>query len=201
MIDKIYVFDDIIDIKFQDILEKYFLENSNLFKDINNVEYMNNGTYMPQSIMSTRDIDTHIDSIVKSIELNSISKIDKEILHTYRYKINQLKVSDKISDEFDINGMHIDREQQHISIVYYVNDTDGDTHIYDTDLKTMSGWNYIVRDKKFEHFTLNKRISPKKGRVVIFNGLLPHHSSYPTLNDRYVINFNTVIKTESKSLF
>ena len=194
MIDSIYIFDDIIDRESQNILENYFLKNRNLFKDINNVEYMNNGTYMPQSIMSTRDIDTHIDSIVKSIELNSISKIGKEIQHTYRCKINQLKSSDKISDEFDINGMHIDREQEHVAIIYYINDTDGDTCIYDTDLTTMSGWNYIVRDKKFEHFSLSRRISPKRGRVVIFNGMLPHHATYPTLSNRYVINFNTVIK-------
>ena len=33
--------------------------------------------------------------------------------------------------------MCIDREQEHISIVYYINDTDGDTHIYDTDLTTI----------------------------------------------------------------
>ena len=200
MIDKIYVFDDIIDIQLQNSIEQYVLD-THLFLDGNNAEYMNNGLMLPQGVLISERIETNIQEQIKLIELNSISKIGKEILHTYRYKINELKVSDKISDEFDINGMHIDREQEHISIVYYVNDTDGDTHIYDTDLKTMSGWNYIVRDKKFEHFTLNKRISPKKGRVVIFNGLLPHHSSYPTLQDRYVINFNTVIKTESKSLF
>jgi len=200
MIDKIYVFDDIIDVQLQNNIEQYVL-NTQLFLDGNNAEYMNNGLVLPQGVLISERIESTIQEQIKSIELNSISKIGKEILHTYRYKINQLKVADKISDEFDINGMHIDREQEHISIVYYVNDTDGDTHIYDTDLETMSGWNYIVRDKKFEHFTLNKRISPKKGRVVIFNGLLPHHSSYPTLNDRYVINFNTVIKTESKSLF
>ena len=199
MIDKIYVFDDIIDVQLQNNIEQYVL-NTQLFLDGNNAEYMNNGLVLPQGVLISERIESTIQEQIKSIELNSISKIGKEILHTYRYKINQLKVADKISDEFDINGMHIDREQEHISIVYYVNDTDGDTHIYDTDLETMSGWNYIVRDKKFEHFTLNKRISPKKGRVVIFNGLLPHHSSYPTLQDRYVINFNTVIKTESKSL-
>jgi len=200
MIDKIYVFDDIIDVQLQNNIEQYVLDTQ-LFLDGNNAEYMNNGLVLPQGVLISERIESTIQEQIKSIELNSISKIGKEILHTYRYKINQLKVADKISDEFDINGMHIDREQEHISIVYYVNDTDGDTHIYDTDLETMSGWNYIVRDKKFEHFTLNKRISPKKGRVVIFNGLLPHHSSYPTLNDRYVINFNTVIKSESKSLF
>ena len=200
MINKIYIFDDIIDIESQNSIEQYVLD-TNLFLDGNNVEYMNNGLVLPQGVLISERIESTIQEQIKSIELNSISKIGKEILHTYRYKINQLKVSDKISDEFDINGMHIDREQEHISIVYYVNDTDGDTHIYDTDLTTMSGLNYIVRDKKFKHFTLNKRISPKKGRVVIFNGLLPHHSSYPTLNDRYVINFNTVIKSESKSLF
>ena len=199
MINKIYVFDDIIDVQLQNSIEQYVL-NTHLFLDGNNVEYMNNGLVLPQGVLISERIETNIQEQIKLIELNSISKIGKEIQHTYRCKINQLKSSDKISDEFDINGMHIDREQEHVAIIYYINDTDGDTCIYDTDLTTMSGWNYIVRDKKFEHFTLNKRISPKKGRVVIFNGLLPHHSSYPTLNDRYVINFNTAIKPNIKKL-
>lgn len=198
MIDNVYIFDDIINKPQQDLLETYFLNNGDLFENGNNVSYLNNSTYLPQGVIIPQKLPKHIDNIIKSIELFTIQRIGKNIIENYRYKINRLKVSDNNVD--DKMGMHVDTDREHISIVYYVNDTDGDTHLYDTDLNSISNLNYIIRDKKFEHFTLNKKISPKKGRVVMFNGLTPHHSSYPTLRDRYVINFNSVIKTNPKNL-
>lgn len=201
MINKIYIFDDIIDIESQNIIEEYAL-STDLFLGGNNLEYLNiDDIQMPQEVLISPRISPDIQKVIKSIEFNSISKINKEILHTYRYKINRLKASDRVSDEYDKRGIHIDREQEHIAIVYYINNTDGDTFIYDTDLVDMIDWNNIVLNKEFERFTLRERVSPKKGRVVIFNGLLPHHSSYPTKSDRCVINFNTVIKTDPKTLF
>lgn len=200
MINKIYIFDDIIDIESQNIIEQYAL-TTDLFLKGDNLEHLNKDVEMPQDVLISPRIPPYIQEIIKSIEYSSISKIDKEIIHTYRYKMNRLNVVDRKSNEFDKIGMHIDREQEHLSIVYYINDSDGDTFIYDTDLVNIGDLNHIVLNKEFEHFVLKKRVSPKKGRVVIFNGLLPHHSSYPTKSNRYVINFNTVIKTNSKSLF
>jgi hypothetical protein len=38
-----------------------------------------------------------------------------------------------------------------------------------------------------------KRVSPKKGRVVLFNGNRYHSSSGPTKDVRVIINFNVKI--------
>ena len=38
------------------------------------------------------------------------------------------------------------------------------------------------------------------GRVVIFDGALHHYGDYPTEGDRYIINFNFVIKQKNKTL-
>ena len=67
---------------------------------------------------------------------------------------------------------HIDDECGHWVILYYVNDSDGDTIFFD--------------DNKNEI----KRITPKKGRIVFFDGSIWHSSSSPQTIHRAVINFN-----------
>ena len=69
-------------------------------------------------------------------------------------------------------------------ILYYVNDSDGDTVIYKE--------RYIGTDKP-QTLTELKRIEPKRGRVVVFDGLHYHSSSNPRKNSyRCVINFDIV---------
>lgn len=73
------------------------------------------------------------------------------------------------------NHPHIDSLNKHLVLLYYVNDSDGDTIIFDLNDKT----------KKLAS------ISPKKGRLVVFNGEHYHSSSPPTKFDsRIVINTN-----------
>lgn len=66
---------------------------------------------------------------------------------------------------------HVDLNFPHIVCLYYVNDTDGDTVFYEGDKEI-------------------NRVTPKKGRCVIFDGRIYHASSTPTLNDRAIINYN-----------
>ena len=55
----------------------------------------------------------------------------------------------------------------------YLNDSDGDTIIFD------------------ENFKIKKRITPKKNRVVIFDGITYHTGCHPCKNDkRIVLNVN-----------
>jgi hypothetical protein len=58
--------------------------------------------------------------------------------------------------------------------IYYVNDSDGDTFIFDAT----------------EPLTVRQRISPKKGRLVVFNGKYLHAGGIPSKNPRVVININ-----------
>ena len=80
-----------------------------------------------------------------------------------------------------ISEPHTDMPDPHLACLYYVNDTDGDTIFFDPD-KT----------------TIIKKVAPKKGRVVIFDGSIWHSSSTPTKNVRSVINFNFSINKHNK---
>jgi hypothetical protein len=80
-----------------------------------------------------------------------------------------------------ISEPHTDMPDPHLACLYYVNDTDGDTIFFNQD-KT----------------TIIKKVAPKKGRVVIFDGSIWHSSSTPTKNVRSVINFNFSINKHNK---
>jgi hypothetical protein len=73
------------------------------------------------------------------------------------------------------NNIHIDAVTPHIVCLYYVNDSDGDTSLFDNDRKTVI-----------------QSITPKKNRVVLFDGSIPHSSGYPQKSKRCVINFNLI---------
>ena len=73
-----------------------------------------------------------------------------------------------------------------LSMVYYVNDSDGDTILFDKQVDHTS-------PNKHQHLGLTEigRVSPKKGRAVIFNSNRFHASSNPINNERRVV-INTV---------
>lgn len=86
-----------------------------------------------------------------------------------------------------VNMPHVDLYFPHMVMLYYVNDSDGDTVIY----KEKHSGNGKMSFP--ESLTEKKRISPKRGRVVIFDGLYYHTSSSPRKNPyRCVINFDLV---------
>jgi|TARA_B100001094_G_scaffold129844_1_gene125735 hypothetical protein len=66
---------------------------------------------------------------------------------------------------------HTDRPEEHLGLIYYVNDSDGDTVF-------------------FKNKEIIKRVSPKKGRIVLFDGNTFHSGGFPTDNPRCIVNFN-----------
>lgn len=73
---------------------------------------------------------------------------------------------------------HIDFLCPHWTGLYYVNDSDGDTVVYD-------------QTKPSDHYTILTTSTPKKGKMFIFNGKHYHSSSKPTdAYSRCVLTFN-----------
>ncbi len=76
--------------------------------------------------------------------------------------------------DINVNHIHNDQTFPHFVCLYYINDTDGDTIFYNEQEEEI------------------KRISPKKGRIIFFDGTIKHSGSYPTKNTRAIINFNFI---------
>lgn len=68
---------------------------------------------------------------------------------------------------------HVDTNEKHYVLIYYVNNCDGDTVLFNESEKVFA------------------RISPKKGRLLMFNGNTLHAGGHPSVSQsRCVINFN-----------
>ena len=78
-----------------------------------------------------------------------------------------------------VDTPHIDLDEgdEHIVVLYYVIDSDGDTIIYNERTESPS-------------YTEKQRVSPKQGRVVIFEGGQYHTAEQPTKGTRCIVNYN-----------
>ena len=87
-----------------------------------------------------------------------------------------------------IDTPHIDLFDKHLVILYYVTDADGDTVIYKNQ--------YSKKDPIpfFDDLQETKRVTPKQGRVVLFDGSHWHTSCQPKEKIRCIINYNVTNK-------
>jgi hypothetical protein len=74
---------------------------------------------------------------------------------------------------------HVDFYQPHHSALYYVNDSDGDTCIFDQTFDDVSLEQSLIYTAE-QRFTLARRIAPKKGKMIGFPGKHYHASMHPT---------------------
>ena len=125
-------------------------------------------------------------------KMSDIHDIGKDILQTFakkhgievkevlRIKANILNKTDK---QNHIHPPHVDMTIPHMVLLYYVNDSDGDTIIFHQ--KHSSDQDPVL--------TVNRSISPKAGSAIMFDGLTYHSSSSPQYTEeRIVININFI---------
>ena len=93
--------------------------------------------------------------------------------HVIRMKAN-MQLQNKKSSENHTAMPHRDFDFEHVVLLYYVNDSDGDTILFED-----------TTDKlKIAH-----RIQPKKNRLLVFDGNWLHSSSVP-IKSEYRVVFN-----------
>jgi hypothetical protein len=73
---------------------------------------------------------------------------------------------------------HVDFYEPHLVGLYYVNDSDGDTVVFNETYDDVSQEQSVLHTKE-GRFTIARRISPKKGRMVGFDGRHYHASMHP----------------------
>lgn len=96
-----------------------------------------------------------------------------------------------LSEEFQprhlIDSLHCDTDLEHLVVLYYVIDSDGDTILTD---KRREGNALVEKTLRLEDHNIIKRVTPKQGRVLVFDGRYYHTTQQPQRNIRSVINFN-----------
>jgi hypothetical protein len=118
------------------------------------------------------------------IVLTLMQAIPKQNVQLLRAKSN-LVVPQPKGRELEFGAPHVDDLGHEVSefavCLYYVNDSDGDTVIYNE----KSGGSFP------KSFSIKQTISPKKGRMVLFDGKHYHSGGVPEVaSERCVVNIN-----------
>lgn len=122
--------------------------------------------------------------VVSPILYMFAEKAGIEVNEITRIRINLLIQDKEFTSNF-YNAPHTDITGSK-SFVYYVNDSDGDTVLFNEFLQE----GCPIEDGP-GNLTIAQRVSPKRGRGVFFEKGRYHTSSNPKSNyTRYVINFN-----------
>jgi len=100
--------------------------------------------------------------------LGTVAEISKESYIT-RARFG-MHIPDSSWDSY--HGPHIDQRDKHTVVLYYVNDSSGDTYFFDEKLEVIDS------------------VSPKKNRLIVFEGGTSHASSYPQSGQRITLNLN-----------
>ena len=191
MKNKILVFDDIIDLEYQEKIKKVLLSDYEykgyefpwyFTQDVTNP--LNSNTQKRSAfyhgyVVTDDDTIGTIDSVFHYLFVplidNSCSKIGKQDVTIIKGRsFLQLPINFKGERE---DTPHVDIVDDHFVMLYYVCDSDGDTIIYNEQEKSNS-------------YTVQKRITPKQGRVVLFDGSYYHTAEQPLNNIRCVVNYD-----------
>lgn len=193
-----YVFDNLIPEDEQLILYDYVKNHNIKWEALENItghyggkKYTHKfpGKVHPRISCENEDIK----KIANNIQ-HTISKLlNLEFVQNYRWKINWTAPLGHEYNPMDL--LHHDRIEEHIAMVYYINNSDGDTCIYNNKLgNNAETHQQSLNSVDFDLYELITNVSPKMGRCLVFNGRLAHHANFPTFGDRFIINFNFVAK-------
>ena len=89
--------------------------------------------------------------------------------------------------DYAVDNAHIDMMRLHLVILYYVIDSDGDTIIYNSQWEKGET---LKNSEETAKLLIKKKVTPKQGRVIVFNGSYWHTAEQPKDNNRCVINTN-----------
>ena len=125
------------------------------------------------------DIDSPYFEFFKPIAYFLEERLQEKINNVYRIRA-VMTCKDPSFGEY-YNVPHVDIPIPHKTLIYYINDSDGDTVIFKE--RWFGKNDYTAK-------TIAKTITPKANRAVIFEGIRYHTGSVPSNNNRVLININ-----------
>ena len=185
MIDGIFVFDDIVDRNYQKHFQNILLKKIKwtFCPDVTNPKNPQKRPGFRYDYMIDGNAYRHHSDMIKILDAacDKINFKRKDCIQGRSFLQLPLNLKDRRLD-----APHIDADKDHLVILYYVNDSDGDTVIYKN---KFTNYDDIP---KFDDLEELKRVSPKAGRVVMFNGKHYHTAEQPIHNIRCIINYNVI---------
>jgi len=187
MLKDVIIIDDVISIENQIDLETYFTTQPIPWNYVNAASpYEPPGVGAPNTFNYKQFV--HLIYYEQINHINQSFPLFVPLLSAIPFDIDKLlmiKTSMTVSDpnrpDKSYGKAHVDfvdPPENLITCVYYIGDSDGDTVIFSKD-------NGV--------YTETQRISPKRGRLIAFDGTTYHAGSCPSSSDpRIVVNFNFI---------
>ena len=183
----ILVFDNVIDIDYQNIIKEILLGDRQ-YKGYDFPWYLTHDVTKPAKADSQKrpaffhgyvdypsELSSSFHDLFTELIQNSCGKLRLENVRVIQGRsFCQLPIN---SEVVSVDTPHIDTKDDHFVMLYYVCDSDGDTIIYNEKVES-------------ENYTIQQRITPKQGRVVLFDGAYYHTAEQPLNNIRCVVNYN-----------
>jgi len=167
------------------------METSEYPSKLRNSVIANKNTYDTHGLVHVvHDTDRGINSFLHETFSNIVEKFckehDLEFEKHIRMKINLVFQKKGFKDKY--HYPHIDTPERHYVLLYYINDSDGPTWLFN---------NKYDGENHSDTLETAIKIEPKQGRAVLFDGRYFHASTNPAKHDyRAVINFNFTTKKE-----
>ena len=188
MIDKFYVFDDIISKDYQNKIKSILVGETRYNEDdfpwyyidditsAGDYENQKRGAFGHDYVHYEEGIESDFHFLFIDLIKNSCSKLNIKEVDVLQGR-SFLQLPTNIKKE-DVDTPHTDMSVQHFVMLYYVCDSDGDTIIYNEKVISEKG------------LTVQKKVTPKQGRVVLFNGAYYHTAQQPNHNLRCIVNYD-----------
>jgi hypothetical protein len=203
---KVFVFDDVISVKQQTEINHRWLNVVPWFyrKDVTDQAVkqpprpaMAHPLYANEKALTSKENFELLNEILQG----AFSRLYNETGEKGNYSLLQSRsflqfpLANLSGHEYDSH--HIDTFRPHLSVLYYVCDADGETVIFENMLEPKHGDmlsdEYVKEHKpKLSDLKEKIRVTPKQGRVVIFDGFHWHTATQPKNGIRCVINTNIV---------
>ena len=210
MIDNIYVFDDIIEKPYQELIKETLIGGdapptidkveedfpwyytSDITDATHEGPFQGRFGFSHQYVNAEEGIISDFHSLFIGLIKNSCKKINIKNVDVLQGR-SFLSTPTNISRD-DVDTPHVDMVAPHFVMLYYVCDSDGDKIIYNEKTK----FDDCAPDPKM-NYTIKKKVSPKQGRVVLFDGRHFHAAEQPNHNLRCIVNYNLIDLNQSHS--
>ena len=187
---EILVIDDFVSLKYQEKIKQELMGIGNNFPWYYTEDVTGAGEYDSQHRPALAHEYVHIND-------DDISEIDSVYHHLFTPMLSKACQYLKMPEMNVIQGRsflqfplnlsssdddtpHVDLdEEDHTVVLYYVLSSDGDTVIYNERVESTT-------------YTVKQKVTPKQGRVVIFDGRQYHTAQQPTKGTRCIVNYNLV---------
>lgn len=205
MLNDIFVFDDFIPKWYQDEIERILFDEAEWIlkydvtysRDLfDKLEKINPGLKprpgFHHALVTGGQVSSPIHLFLKPMIYSACEKIGVKLEDiTLGRSFLQLPLSN--IDHNIKDPLHVDSYNEHMVFLYYVVSSDGQTLLTDCKCDFYDSEDNLI-GKTFDDCNIIKSITPKKGRLVLFDGRYYHAAEQSKDSIRCIINYNLKVK-------